>query len=522
MTQVTSLFRKLGERFTDNSGDALAGGKIYYYEAGTTTLQNTYSDADGTSANTNPLVLDAYGRLQTAVYLTTAADFKELLTDSSDNTIDPWPMDDIPAAVDPLAGQTGFSLPLVPWLIYTSASSPVTITTAYSGYGFEANTSGGSVEFDLPSAASVGAGKVLWIKKTSSSNTVSIVPNGTDNIDGANDTYTLSAANQCIGIASDGADWQIISAVIASPEKPKGRLTLTTGTPVIAADVTNTATIYYTAFEGNTIPIWNGAAFIPVSFSSDLSLTLTSAAGANSIVDVFAINSSGTPILGFGPAWGTVTPGSCARGSGAGTTELELVSGIWTNANEITLTNGVTTYASIAANKATYLGSISIDGTAGKTSCYVAAGQARKWGVWNAYNRQLIVLQAYDSTASWTYGTATWRQSNGSSSNYASVFTGLAEENVCAEFCQGVTANNSGIYYAYIGIGVNSTTSPTGKSGFGRYQQGAANTASDLVAKCIVAPDLGLNTLNCLENTSGNWETFNGDSYMRMIVQYLG
>jgi len=519
MTQVTSLFRKLGERFTDNSGDALAGGKIYYYEAGTTTLQNTYSDADGTSANTNPLVLDAYGRLQTAVYLTTDADFKELLTDSSDNTIDPWPMDDIPAAVDPLSGQTGFSLPLVPWLIYTSASSPVSITTAYSGYGFEANTSGGSVEFDLPSAASVGAGKVLWIKKTSSSNTVSIVPNGTDNIDGANDTYTLSAANQCIGISSDGADWQIISAVISSPEKPKGRLTLTTGTPILAADVTNTATIYYTAFEGNTIPIWNGAAFIPISFSSDLSLTLTSAAGANSIVDVYAINSSGTPILGFSPAWSTVTPGSCARGTGAGTTELEKVSGIWVNANEITLTNGVTTYASIAANKATYLGSISIDGTAGKTSCYVSWGQSRKWGIWNAYNRVQARIIAGDSTASWTSVAAAWRASNGDSANSISAFLGLAEEFISTEFLQLLGSNNRS---PKIGIGWNSTSSPSGTQAEFKPNSGTLGTGEQ-TARYDRVPSIGLNTVTCLEygSTDTSAVFYGTSASMQLTVSYM-
>lgn len=51
----------------DNNGDPLAGGYVYFYEPGTTTAKDTYSDKDLTTANTNPVVLDAYGRA--AVFL---------------------------------------------------------------------------------------------------------------------------------------------------------------------------------------------------------------------------------------------------------------------------------------------------------------------------------------------------------------------------------------------------------------------------------------------------------------------
>jgi len=45
----------------DRSGNPLAGGKAFFYEAGTTTLKATYADANGAAANTNPVVLDAAG-----------------------------------------------------------------------------------------------------------------------------------------------------------------------------------------------------------------------------------------------------------------------------------------------------------------------------------------------------------------------------------------------------------------------------------------------------------------------------
>ncbi len=50
-------------RYFTNTGTLapLAGGKIYFYEAGTLTLKDTYTDSTGDTANTNPVVLDSQG-----------------------------------------------------------------------------------------------------------------------------------------------------------------------------------------------------------------------------------------------------------------------------------------------------------------------------------------------------------------------------------------------------------------------------------------------------------------------------
>jgi hypothetical protein len=76
----------------------------------------------------------------------------------------------------------------------------------------------------------------------------------------------------------------------------------------------------------------------------------------------------------------------------------------------------------VAGNYATYLGSIFMDGTNGQISCHNTYGQSRKWGVWNAYNRDPITLLMGDSTASWTYSTATIRQSNAAAGNALTTF----------------------------------------------------------------------------------------------------
>lgn len=55
-------------QFLDGNGDPYSNGLMYFYEAGTNTFKNTYSDSDETIANTNPVELDAFGRIPNVWY----------------------------------------------------------------------------------------------------------------------------------------------------------------------------------------------------------------------------------------------------------------------------------------------------------------------------------------------------------------------------------------------------------------------------------------------------------------------
>lgn len=311
------------------------------------------------------------------------------------------------------------------------------------------------------------------------------------------------------------------SAPSAPPTFPGGRLTLTTGTPLIGSDVTGSTVVYWTPTINASLPIYNGSAWVNYQQTSDLSLSLTSAAAANDIVDVFSCVNSGSPVIGFGPVWATNTPGSCARGTGAGTTQISRVNnGLWVNSNIITLTNGSSSYASIPIGQATYLGSLAIDATAGQTSCYLSYGQSRKWGVWNAYNRLPITIQVGDSTSTWNYN-GTVRSSNGNAANSLLTFTGLAEEFLELDFVQTVYewVNSA----SSIGIGYNSTSTYTGKSGYISGPTSGTAISNDLIAKFVAPPSLGLNKVSALESsndTSGN-SHFNGTAGgMRLQAVY--
>lgn len=73
-------------QFFTNTGAVLTGGKLYTYAAGTTTPQTTYTSSNGLTPWTNPIVLDAAGRVPSGgeIWLTDGVAYKFVLKDSTD------------------------------------------------------------------------------------------------------------------------------------------------------------------------------------------------------------------------------------------------------------------------------------------------------------------------------------------------------------------------------------------------------------------------------------------------------
>jgi hypothetical protein len=72
-------------QFFTNTGAVLTGGKLYTYAAGTTTPLASYTTNAGNVARTNPVVLDAAGRVPDGgeIWITSAS-YKFVLKDSND------------------------------------------------------------------------------------------------------------------------------------------------------------------------------------------------------------------------------------------------------------------------------------------------------------------------------------------------------------------------------------------------------------------------------------------------------
>jgi len=76
-----------GFNFLDVDGRPLNAGKLYTYQAGSTTPFATYTDVNGLIANTNPIILGTDGRPPSEIWLEDGYFYKFVLTDSSDVTI---------------------------------------------------------------------------------------------------------------------------------------------------------------------------------------------------------------------------------------------------------------------------------------------------------------------------------------------------------------------------------------------------------------------------------------------------
>lgn len=79
-----------GWQFFDDNGDPLSGGKIYTYEAGTTTPATTYTSRTGSAPNANPIILDAAGRTPEQIWSTEGILYKYVVTDANDVVLRTW------------------------------------------------------------------------------------------------------------------------------------------------------------------------------------------------------------------------------------------------------------------------------------------------------------------------------------------------------------------------------------------------------------------------------------------------
>ena len=89
---IATICPPIFQQFLDNNGKILAGGKLYSFQAGLSSLQSTYTTSTLTPGTefTNPIILDASGRPSGPIYLLTSPAYKFVLTDANDVTLQTW------------------------------------------------------------------------------------------------------------------------------------------------------------------------------------------------------------------------------------------------------------------------------------------------------------------------------------------------------------------------------------------------------------------------------------------------
>lgn len=80
---MSSLIPNGEQRFVDNNGRPLIGGRVYYYVPNTSTLKDTWQDESMTILNTNPIVLDARGECTAWGY----GSYRQVVRDDKGNLI---------------------------------------------------------------------------------------------------------------------------------------------------------------------------------------------------------------------------------------------------------------------------------------------------------------------------------------------------------------------------------------------------------------------------------------------------
>lgn len=197
---------------------------------------------------------------------------------------------------------------------------------------------------------------------------------------------------------------------------------------------------------------WNGHGFAngtEIEFTTTGSLpsglsTNTLYWVVNATTNTFQISSSGpngSGLTATGTQSGTHTAIGgflTTRASGSGTSELQLLNGLYVNKNPIT--NGP------AAQLGTYVGTIATDSTNALNMMFsptpVAFGANNRLDVWNRYNQHTVTSANIDSSTTWTYTTTTLRPKNNTDyGNNIRFVVGLAQD--CFEASHTQVAQNS-------------------------------------------------------------------------------
>lgn len=373
------------------------------------------------------------------------------------------------------------------------ANGDLAVTQSYPGGGL----------LTIPALATLGANYVSYVY--ASGGAVTLYPTGTDTLNGLASPITVAKGNQAeiivTSAASPGAAMVIqTGAPVSGTLPPQGRLTLTSGAPIMPADVPSATTIYYAPHVGNSVPISAGSGWVNTPFNQ-LALALDANpahAGyhaAGSLFDLFVFLNNGVPTLGSGPAWTSTT----ARGTGGATTQLQQLNGLWTNANAITakIDAGATT-VTVPAGQATYVGTFYATAAGATSFNRVASSGFSTLGLWNTYNR-VRTDASFVNVGSWYYGL---NVAIHLANNTMRIFyvDGLAQSSVLG----GYTANTSGSTAVQY-LAQNSTTT----YGYGSFTSLYPGTLLGGVPLGTFAPALGYNYIAALDATGGG----NGGEY---------
>jgi hypothetical protein len=198
-------------RFLLPDGSPNAGGKIATYTAGTSTPKSVYTTSDVSTvaavAHANPVVLDAYGRPPSPIFL--AAGGTKFLVYDADDVLQ-YTVDNVEDIALTWLSELGIEFGTGASDVtsgYTVLTTDLLITVASTG-------GADPCLVNLPAAA--GRGEPIGIKNVGGLK-VAVTPNGSDTIDSVAGAFTLPPAtgglSPAVWLVSDGvSNWSILAS----------------------------------------------------------------------------------------------------------------------------------------------------------------------------------------------------------------------------------------------------------------------------------------------------------------------
>ena len=240
---------------------------------------------------------------------------------------------------------------------------------------------------------------------------------------------------------------------------PGGRLTLTSGTAVTTSDVTGATSVYYTPYTHDGIVLWNGTAWVSLTFTEKTLALGTLTAGLP--YDVFGYLSGGALAL----------------------EQLAWASGT-TRATGISYQDG--RLCKTGDKTRLYLG------TFYTTSTTATEDSATRRFLFNAYNQVARPLRKVEAAASWTY-TGAYRPANNSTANRVEVVVGWAGPLLDLTVTDLCILSGGGA--SRIAVAEDSTTTPAAD---GTLAQAGSNAS--IVGTLRKAPAVGYHYYQWIEN----------------------
>jgi hypothetical protein len=396
---------------------------------------------------------------------------------------------------------------------------------------------------------------------------IGIASGGTNSNASLNNQRVMTSVGGAIvesGAITDGEGIQRNNTTFISAPLPlstaEGRLTLTSTVPVTTADVTGASTIYFTPYHGDRISVYDGTRWKAYKFT-ELSLALGTLINAQNY-DVFIYDNSGTLTL-EATEWASATvtmtiaaPGVVTwtgHGMSSGnsitfTTTGALPTGVTTDtqywitvvdANTFRLSTSLinqgagTLITTSGSQSGTHTGhqpqarqtalttqnGVQVKsgattrrylGTFMTTSTTTTEDSVAKRFVWNNHNRIERVMSAVDTTNTWTYSTAAYRQSNNSSANQVAFILGLSENAVNASVSSAAASSTSTYRVVRTGVGLDSTIANSATT----YDIAYGNNVQVMALKADYRgyPSLGYHALVWIEYGNGtDTQTWYGD-----------